>query len=195
MNKKKNDIKVDIDSLNQTELDQKTTESLESHGVTNKLNASYILEVGKAVHSSDIAQFVGLYPHFYIQKTEAWKKSLCVAIAFLRRYKLEFSLEAIEIEYQHLPNETGFKRGRDLDQFFANLFEQAAFKNKTFEENLQQFNELNGLSSPINVESFSHVNLEASSSINAEPSSSIKKPLKTSSLKKSTKKASKKSKK
>ena len=173
-----NDIKIDIDQINQVELDQKTAKSLEIHGVTNKINAHYLLEIEKAVHSTDITQFIGLHPHFHMENTEAWKRALCAAIAFLRRYKLEYTLESIELEHKHLPNETGFKRGKELDQFFTDIYEKAVFQGKTFEEHLQEFNEINGLSSLEDLQISSSKNSQISSSKNSQISSS--KPRQTS---------------
>lgn len=83
-------------------LDFETSKALDKTGSINNLQASYYLEVSKAVMASKDPVLYFVHPKIKIQQNEQWKKSLIFVIRFLKKYKMEHTIDTIKTEFPNV---------------------------------------------------------------------------------------------
>ena len=105
-------------------------------------SARYIYEISKFAVHNDSSFMLPLQPRIRDMSNECWIKTLCYCLAYLRRYKMDLTLQTIKIECPKLPKSTGFSRTSDLDKFWRLLKKSAnSLSNKDFNEWVIDFKE------------------------------------------------------
>ena len=95
--------KAEEPSEDQTKrLDFETSKALDKTGTINNLQAMYYSEVSKAVVSTKNPVLHFVQPKIKIQQNEQWKRSLIFVIRFLRKYKMEHTIETIKTEFPRM---------------------------------------------------------------------------------------------
>lgn len=126
--------------LKQERLDQEVVKAVERAGGTNFVQSEYIKEVAKVAIESESPTLTSVRPNVRIFNTEAWNKSLLIVLAFLKRYKMNQTVETVRLEYPMTPKSTGFSRASELEAAFSDLLALADdLRNVEFQERVALF--------------------------------------------------------
>lgn len=128
---------------------QKITEILTNKGATNHCQSEFIEQVSDIVVHSDNPEFQLIQPRLQIQDSQEWKMALNFVIAYLKMYKMDITLNVIQNEYENISFNTGFKRPKEMDNFFEKLMTISNhLKTKTFKDQVHLFSQKVGLPDP-----------------------------------------------
>jgi len=115
------------------QLNQAVYQRFVDKGCDNNLRAQFYTEVARNVVGSSV--LFPIQPKVKNMDSKAWNKSLCFVVSYLRRFKMEKSIQAMKIEYSSIPRNTGFSKVSELDQFFRQLKNMAIkIDDQSFEE-------------------------------------------------------------
>ncbi|EAY07486.1 hypothetical protein TVAG_499740 [Trichomonas vaginalis G3] len=141
---------MSADDVKQAEIDAKTTAIIAENGGINYLNANYIHNFAKSAIGANDAILARLQPDIDVDMNDpAWRRAMCVALAFIKRYHLDETRETMKLEFPEekgLPSKTGFSKSKDIEAFFDKIAVAVAdMKSRTFEKNVDLFAEEAGL--------------------------------------------------
>ena len=134
----------------QAEIDAKTAELVQQQGGVNFLNANYIHLFAQSAIGANDAILSRLQPDIQVDMEDpAWRQAMCVALAFIKRYKLEETKETMKLEFPEekgLPTKTGFSKSKDLEAFFDKIANAIGdMKSRSFDANVDLFVQEAGL--------------------------------------------------
>ena len=131
----------ELDQL-QERLNTDTMEHYYSIGGANDAQARYIHGIAQAVMMDDRNIFTPLKPRIVDHEEEQWVKSMCFCIAYLRKYRMEQTIQTIKAECQKLPKSTGFGKASELEMFWRKLLKASVrLGDKTFDEWIIEYKE------------------------------------------------------
>ena len=135
--------------MEQKELNQRTSQLLQEKGIPSHLQACYISDILNEISSSGNEELFGLKGRIQIDEDDiSWKKAFDFSITFLKRYRMDLTLNSIEKEF-HISDSTDFKYGHDLDNFFAQLKQTSTnLEGVSFFENVIKFSQQTGIPLP-----------------------------------------------
>ena len=141
---------MSADDVKQAEIDARTAEVVTEHGGANFLNANYIHLFAQSAIGANDAILARLQPDVQVDMEDpAWRQAMCVALAFIKRYKLEETKETMKLEFPEekgLPTKTGFSKSKDLEAFFDKIARAVNdMKQRSFERNVDLFVQEAGL--------------------------------------------------
>ena len=141
---------MSADDVKQAEIDAKTAQIVTENGGANFLNANYIHLFAESAIGAQDAILARLQPDVQVDMEDpAWRQAMCVALAFIKRYKLEETKETMKLEFPEekgLPTKTGFSKSKDLEAFFDKIARAIAdMKQRSFERNVDLFVQEAGL--------------------------------------------------
>jgi hypothetical protein len=126
----------------QEKLNTETMETYYAKGGANDTQARYIAGIAQAVLVDGRDIFTPLKPRIVDHDEQQWVKSICYCIAYLRKYKMEKTLQTIKAECQNLPKSTGFSRTSELGIFWQKLLKTSVrLGDKTFDEWVIEYKE------------------------------------------------------
>ena len=126
--------------LSQDRLDQQVVKAVSQAGGTNFIQSEYIKEVAKVAIESDSPSLTEVHPNVRIFGTKAWNQAILIVLAFLKRYKMNQTVETIRMEHAMAPKSTGFSRASELDAAFSDLLALADdLRNVSFQERVSLF--------------------------------------------------------
>ena len=134
--------RLHLDQVNQEYILEITRSVLENSGIKNHFQAHYLQECSSIVKTDSSGILLPLTANINILDSTQWQLAIMATIAFLRRNKMEFTLSAMKNEWKVLINETGFKRGKELDAFFEQIIHREPLQ---FDEKVQEFRILHNL--------------------------------------------------
>lgn len=136
----------------QHNLDQKTAQVIRECGGLNYIQSQYQLELAKAILSTPVSSeeeetetlnpiLRNLYPQISIvENNEAWEKALCLAVAYIKRYKMSSTLAAMKIEFDKVPKSTGYSRASEVDCSFQSILDfSKSLKEVSVKDRVDQF--------------------------------------------------------
>ncbi|EAY03158.1 hypothetical protein TVAG_345320 [Trichomonas vaginalis G3] len=130
------------DSGFQQQLNESSHEIFEKRGAANHLRAQFVKDISKIVINSSNPNLISIQPHVKPMDSAAWSRCLCFVVAYLRRYKMEQTLQAMKHECPILPKNTGFHRASDLEIFFGTIKKTAiVVADQSFDERVIEFKE------------------------------------------------------
>lgn len=130
------------DTSFQQQLNESAREIFEKKGAGNNIRAHFVKDIAKIVINSDNANLLPLQPRVKSMDSAAWSRCLCFVVAYLRRYKMEQTLQAMKHECPILPKNTGFQRASDLEIFFGTIKKTAiVVADQSFDERVIEFKE------------------------------------------------------
>lgn len=116
-------------------LERELIESYKEKGGLNDIQSRYIYEIAKAITGSKNNVFASLQPHVKRMDNVIWEKCLCFCFAYLRRYKMDKTIQTMKLECSELPKSTGFGKVSELDIFWLKLMKTSnALASKSFDE-------------------------------------------------------------
>ena len=125
----------------QKKLDKMTYMEYQEKGCPNIIQARFLKEIGKIVHTEKSPKLASLMSAPKERDSYAWKQGLSFCIAYLRRYRMEETIKAIRAEGGIIPKEIGFKKSSDLEKYFKRLMIiPLTLKDKTMQEKVTDFN-------------------------------------------------------
>lgn len=129
-----------VSRTDQDDLNDATVNIFEKHGCLNSIRAEFIKCLSESVIKSDNIKLLPVKPRIRPMDDKKWARSLCFAVAYLRRYKMEKTLQAMKYECNLLPKNTGFNRASDLENYYQSL-KKVALKvsDLTFDERVVEF--------------------------------------------------------
>ena len=128
------------DEKKQLRLDEETEKYIEENGCPNHFQASFHAEVARYALKSEEPVLQELKPDIKDLKRTAWKKAFYLSLAVLKRYKMKLTIDTLKNEYSSLPKSTGYTHGRDVDEYFGQLFNISEELSKlSFEERSNEF--------------------------------------------------------
>ena len=133
-----------IEELNesQSSLNTQTLEVYYTKGGSNDAQARYLSGIAQAVLLDDREIFTPLKPRIIDHDEQQWVKSICFCIAYLRKYKMDKTLQTIKAECQNLPKSTGFSKASELAAFWQKLLKTSVrLGDKTFDEWVIEYKE------------------------------------------------------
>lgn len=135
---------MSADDVKQAEIDAKTAAIIAENGGLNYLNANYIHNFAKSAIGANDAILARLQPDIDVDMNDpAWRQAICVALAFIKRYHLDETLDTMRLEFPEekgLPHKTGFTKSKDIEAFFDKIAVAVAdMKSRTFEKNVDLF--------------------------------------------------------
>ena len=107
--------------VKQDALNHEVALAVKEVGGPNFIQASYMKQVCKLVLSSDSEKLDRLQPDVASFDKESWMTALKLAVAFLRRYKMDATISTIKLENPETPKSTGFSRASEVDGEFERL--------------------------------------------------------------------------
>ena len=107
----------------QHRLDLAAAKVIEECGGINYIQSQYMLQLSQEVVGSENPHFSNLQPHVEIPEQEAWEKALCLAVAYIKRYKMGSTLQAMKNEYENVPKSTGYARASEVENAFKSILE------------------------------------------------------------------------
>lgn len=102
-------------------LNRRVEYELKRVGCENNLKSRYLKDVSKIINEPENQKCKNLKSGVVMYKIESWDKAFKTVIAFLKRYKMTNTLEAISSEFVYVPIKTGFKFASDLEAFFHKI--------------------------------------------------------------------------
>lgn len=141
----------------QNRLDLEAAEVIRAAGGFNYLQTQYHLEIAKIINSmkkenenneeesaseNQINPILeNLLPQISIvEGNEAWKKALCLVVAFVKRYKMSSTLATMKIEYEQTPKTTGYAKSKEVDASFKSILDYAeSAKEVKTKDRIKQF--------------------------------------------------------
>ena len=135
--------------IEQKELNQRTNRLLQQKGIPSYLQARYISYILDEIKLSRKEEILGLKGRIKIDENNvSWKKAFDFSITFLKRFRMDLTLNAIEKEY-HISDSTEFKYGQDIDNFFIQLKDSSEnLAKNSFIENVIRFSQQAGIPLP-----------------------------------------------
>ncbi|OHT16598.1 hypothetical protein TRFO_41709 [Tritrichomonas foetus] len=128
--------------IKQDKLDEETTRIIIKCGGGNNAQARYFQELSSHVVGNENEAFESLQPDMKITNAKAWRQAVCLVNAYLKRYRMELTLQTIKTEYVQNPKSTGYKSASVVDSTMKNLLKLSKdIKNINFEERAQEFND------------------------------------------------------
>ena len=132
--------RIHYDEVKQERLDEGTVKAVTKAGGTNFIQSEYIKEVAKVAIKSESATLTAVKPHVKVHSTKAWNQALLLAVAFLKRYKMNQTIETLRTEYPETPKSTGYSRASEVEGSFNDLLALADdLKNVKFRERVEIF--------------------------------------------------------
>lgn len=129
-----------IDEKKQSKLDEETEKYLEEIGSPYHFQAFFHAEVARDALNSEAPILQELKPDIKDLKRTAWKKAFYLSLAVLKRYKMKLTIDTIKNEYNSVPKSTGYTHGRDVDEYFSQLFHVSEELSKvSFDERSNEF--------------------------------------------------------
>ena len=126
--------------LQQNELNNDTYDLFLEKGCENNLNSKFLYEISKIAINNNNSKLISIQPNIKKMDKKVWNQSLCFIISYLRRYKMEKTLQTIKLEYPQIPKSTGFVRASDIDNFFHSIKKTALIvSDQTFDEKIIEF--------------------------------------------------------
>lgn len=117
---------------------------IQESGGNNYLYCSYLKEISKLIYSSEDNKYNKFKANINIKDSPAWDQSFKLVIAFLKRYKMNYSLKTIQDEGINIPKSTGFTKASEVEKYFKELFIISNnLENKSFEERLEKIIPIN----------------------------------------------------
>ena len=110
--------RVLITKEEKNELDRKVDEMCREHGLTFNLHARYVREIAKQVNLSDDPALDRVSSAVEIPDDPSWQKAFNLCIAFLRRYRMDYTVLSIKDEGAIVPRETGYNKASDVTKQF-----------------------------------------------------------------------------
>lgn len=131
----------------QEKLNQDTAEAVEKAGGINYLYAEYIHKVLTHVTNSDETVVERLQPNVRVNmEDEAWRQAVCLTLAYLKRHKMEESIQTMRTEFPDTPAKSGFAKKSDLEGFFEEIGGTIQeIKSTAFEKRVKLFADEAGL--------------------------------------------------
>ncbi|KAK8884366.1 hypothetical protein M9Y10_043476 [Tritrichomonas musculus] len=132
--------RIHLDDIKQSKLDEKVSETVAEHGGLNYIQAKYVSQLCEVVVnnpelSEDSANKLrDLQPKVksnLLTENELYRRALCISVAFIKRYKMVQTLDAIKKEYAQTPKSTGFSKASELERTFEGLFQTARDSEQT----------------------------------------------------------------
>ena len=126
--------RIHLDDIKQNKLDEKVSETVAEHGGLNYIQAKYISQLCEVVvNNPDLSEesenkLRDLQPKVksdLLSENELYRRALCISVAFIKRYKMLQTLDAIKREYNQTPKSTGFSKASELERTFGELFQTA----------------------------------------------------------------------
>ena len=131
---------VMMSRIDQDDLNDAAISIFEQHGCLNSVKAEFIKCLSGFVMDSDDFKLLPVKPRVRPMDDKKWARSLCFVVAYLRRYKMEKTLQAMKCECALLPKNTGFNRASDLENYFQSLKKVALMvSDLTFDERVVEF--------------------------------------------------------
>jgi hypothetical protein len=107
-------------------------------GAANNLRSKFLKEVSKSVIGD--FRFLTIQPNVKHMDSVAWSRCLCFVVAYLRRYKMDNTLQTMKAECPILPKNTGFQRASDLELFLRTIKKTSIIvSDQTFDERVIDF--------------------------------------------------------
>lgn len=125
---------IHIDDVKQNRIDREVADAVAEHGGLNYIQAKYVSQLCDIIaNSQDLppdtqGKLQDLQPKIKIElvnNEENYRRALCISIAFLKRYKMFETIEAVKKEFPQTPKATGFSKVSELDRAFDDLFQAA----------------------------------------------------------------------
>ena len=131
----------------QEKLNEETAAAVLNSGGVNFLYAEYIHKVLQHVVNSDDTVVERLQPNVRVDLTqEAWRQALCVVLAYLKRFKMDESIQTMRTEFPETPAKSGFAKKADLELFFSDTADIITqIKSTSFEKRVKLFADEAGL--------------------------------------------------
>ena len=126
--------RIHLDDLKQNRLDEKVSETVDEHGGLNYIQAKYVSQLCEVVVNNpelseeSASKLRDLQPKVksdLLTENELYRRALCISVAFIKRYKMVQTLDAIKREYSQTPKSTGFSKASELERTFEELFQTA----------------------------------------------------------------------
>ena len=132
--------RIHYDEVKQERLDEETVKAVTKAGGTNFIQSEYIKEVAKVAMGSDSPTLTSIHPNVRINETKGWKQALLLAVAFLKRHKMNQTIETMRTEWAETPKSTGYARASEVENTFSDLLALADdLKNVNFAERVEIF--------------------------------------------------------
>ncbi|OHS96527.1 hypothetical protein TRFO_09916 [Tritrichomonas foetus] len=127
--------------VKQHRLDQEAAKVIEECGGINYIQSQYMLELTKEVVGNEKPVLANLQPVITIpEENEAWSKALCLAVAYIKRYKMTSTLSSMKAEYDQVPHKTGYSRASEVEASFKSVLDFAeSLRSVTSEDKIKQF--------------------------------------------------------
>ena len=130
-------------------IDSATTRILVEKGVANHCQAEYIQQVGKIVLSSNNPDFELIKPKIKIEDSKVWQQAFNFCLGYLSRNRMNITISIIKSEYHNIPRTIGFKKGKEIDQYFYNLMlVSRRLKDRSFLQDVELFSKQTNLPVP-----------------------------------------------
>lgn len=117
--------RVHIDNIRQEQLDDATMKAVTKAGAGNYIQAKYIREVGNVAAESKSTTLSVYRTTPKVLKNKAFSEALLLVVAYLKRYKMNQTIEAIRTEYMETPKTTGYARASEVQSAMDDLLEIA----------------------------------------------------------------------
>lgn len=132
--------RIHLDDLKQNKLDEKVSQTVAEHGGLNYIQAKYVSQLCEVVvNNPELSEesankLRDLQPKVksdLLSENELYRRALCISVAFIKRYKMVQTLDAIKREYSQTPKSTGFSKASELERTFEELFQTARDSKET----------------------------------------------------------------
>ncbi|OHT13022.1 hypothetical protein TRFO_03430 [Tritrichomonas foetus] len=117
-----NTPRIHLDDVKQNRLDEKVAATVAEKGGVNYIQAEYVSQLCDAVIGSDNNLMHELQPRIKDLSPDVYYRALCLSLAFLKRYKMTQTVDALRKEFPDAPKSTGYSRASELDTAFEQLF-------------------------------------------------------------------------
>ena len=131
----------------QEKLNEDTAAAVQNSGGVNFLYAEYIHKVLQHVVNSDDTVVERFQPNVRVDmQQEAWRQAICVVLAYLKRFKMDESIQTMRTEFPDTPSKSGFAKKADLEMFFTDIADVISqVKSTSFERRVKLFADEAGL--------------------------------------------------
>lgn len=118
---KLNPKRVHIDNIRQEQLDDATMKAVAKAGADNYIQAKYIREVGVVANESKSKTLAPYRTIPKVLENKAFTEAMMLVVAYLKRYKMNQTIEAMRTEYEKTPKTTGYSRASEVHAAFDDL--------------------------------------------------------------------------
>ena len=107
-------------------------------GGGNYVQAKYIREVGNVAIESQSKTLAAYRTVPKVLENKAFTEAMMLVVAYLKRYKMNQTIEAMRAEYQKTPKTTGYSRASEVHGAFDSLLKIADhLENVRFEQRVR----------------------------------------------------------